>query len=417
MKNIVFLKNFLKITPLAATIICAILFVPLSSAPKQDKGMIPIVMGRDSLCFVNGVVDTERVQQMVDSAIIYLTGIVDSLPLAYQCIFPMVTDTTKILIKYNPSTPETTRKPMVNALKKGLMKMLNYTFPAKNITIVGNEGTANTKDTVVIDTGVNAKKYVIKDPYVNCDYIIYCPSAWGTDMGCGVQMCLQLMMTSVEGVGGATMDDMKTYFTHRKFPSLSILNYHPVFNGDDGKTCLYMMDLISYSGTGSVNDLKAGNRIYTTQNITVCDWKGIRFLRDSVGVLSEEHTQQARTVCTLSVVPIDLGVVNEKQMYEIKYGYETNTSITATNGIAPSVIRVKKGPAYTMFSLPGTVAVRATISLYDIHGNKIWSNSGSQKNIVWYNTDSNGKTICSGVYLYQIKAGAAKINGITTIKR
>ncbi len=78
-----------------------------------------------------------------------------------------------------------------------------------------------------------------------------------------------------------------------------------------------MMDLISYSGTGSASDLHPGYKIYTTTNITVGDWKGIRFLKDTVQAITEEQEHQAQMVCSLSVYPIDLGVVNEQQMYEI----------------------------------------------------------------------------------------------------
>jgi hypothetical protein len=282
------------------------------------EGMLPIIMAHDPLCFVNDTVDRVRVQGMVNASIIEMTGIIGDLPLAYECIFPFVTDSTKILIKYNPATPKTTREPMVNALKTGLTYMKNFTFPPENITIVGDEGTANTTDTVVIDSAGANLKYVIKDPYVNADYIIYCASAWGTDIGCGVDMNLNLMTTSIEGVDGATIEDLYLFFSNTTSPSLSLLNFHPVFNGDNGKTCLYMMDLISYSGTGSASDLHPGYKIYTTTNITVGDWKGIRFLKDTVKAITEEQEHQAHMVCTLSCFPyVDLGAVDEGLMYEI----------------------------------------------------------------------------------------------------
>ncbi len=159
--------------------------------------MIHIIMAKDSLCFVNDTVDRVRVQGMVNGSIVELTGTIDNLPFAYECIFPVVTDSTKILIKYNPATPEITKEPMVNALKIGLSYMKNFTFPPENITIVGDEGTANTTDTIVIDSAGANLKYVIKDPYVKADYIIYCASAWGTDIGCGVDMNFNLMTTSI----------------------------------------------------------------------------------------------------------------------------------------------------------------------------------------------------------------------------
>ena len=67
-------------------------------------------------------------------------------------------------------------------------------------------------------------------------------------------------------------------------------------------------------------DLQPGHRIYSTQNITVGDWKGIRFLKDTVGAIDSSHEHQALKACSLSVYPVALGVVNEGQMYEIPIG-------------------------------------------------------------------------------------------------
>ena len=177
------------------------------------------------------------------------------------------------------------------------------------------------KDTIVIDSAGQNLKYTIKDIYSNADYIIYCPSAWGTDIGCGVDMNLSLMLSSIDGVDTTTVEAMYPLFHDTTSPSLSLLNYHPTFNGDYEKVVLYMMDLLSYSGTGDSADLQPGYKIYTCMNITVCDWKGIRFLKDTVGAIDSLHEWQAQKVCSLSVVPyVDLGVVNEGQMLEVEIG-------------------------------------------------------------------------------------------------
>lgn len=467
-------RNLLKAKSISAALILILSFALWTSASERTDGMITIVMASDYYCYVNGVVNQKRVQDMVNASIVEVTQVIDDMSFAYECLFPYggITDSTKILIKYNPKTCETTRKPMCDALKTGLGYMLDYTFPPDNITIVGDEGTAGTTDTILIDStiivydttiftfdslgnpdtiivstattiyaydasgnpdtivvptpttpsdtipGLNLK-YAIKDVYSNADYIIFCPSAWGTDIGCGVDMCLSLMLTSIEGLDTATkVEDMYPLFHDTTSPSLSLLNYHPVFNGDNEKVVLYMMDLLSYSGTGDSADLQPGNKIYTTQNITVCDWKGIRFLRDSVGAIDSIQEQQALKVCSLSVVPIDLGVVNEGQMLEVHIIPGWNIGVI-TDGIKmfSKKIHVKTNPARTIFSYPRETESNAVITIYDIHGREIWSHRSAEKSIVWNNNNLDGHKVPAGVYIYDLKVGKNKGRGKVTIKR
>ncbi len=424
-------KDFFRITSITAAVVFMMSFVSLSSTLDRNDGMQQIVMARDTMCFVGGVVDSVRVQNMVDASIIEVTGIVGDMPLAYQCIFPLVTADTKILIKYNPNAPTTTIMPMINALKKGFCSMLEGNFPPANVTLVGDEGsTANATDTIMVDTttivtdslgnpidtiqGQNLK-YAIKDVYSNADYIIYCPSAMvDTVVGCGMDMCFSLMLTSIEGVGGATVADMYPLVLDTVLHSLSILNFHPIFNGDSAKVCLYMLDLLSY--VGQTGDVGVGSRIYTTQNISVCEWKGMRFLSDSVGVLDSAHTHQSQLVCTLSTYPwCDLGLVDEGLMYEIHV--ECPTGVISQGNVSAKNIQVKTNPAHTVFIYPREAASQAILSIYDIHGREIWSHKSSEQTIMWKNNDTNGHKVSSGVYLYQLKVGKDNIRGKTTIKR
>ena len=420
MKTTVTRKGILKAWPLSATIVLVLSLTLWASNAKNRDGMITIIMAKDTTSFVGGAANTEIIQKMVDASIVEVTQVIDDISFAYECLFPYgaITDSTKILIKYNPLTSETTRKPMVEALKHGLTYMLDFTFPAENISIVGNEGTANTTDTIFIDTAGANLKYVIKDLYAEADFIIFCPSAWGTDVGCGVDMCLNLMTSSVEGVNGANMNKFYDYVHDTTSPSLSLLNYHPIFNGDDEKVVLYMMDLLSYSGTGNAADLQPGYKIYTTQNITVCDWKGIRFLKDTVGAIDSLHEYQAQKVCSLSVDPIDLGVVNEGQMLEVAIGPPWTVGIKSSNKLSHrNYISVKTKPEQTAFILNKGTHAKTVVSVYDIRGREIWSKRSSDKRIVWNNTNLVGNKVPSGVYVYQVITGDITARGKTTIKR
>jgi hypothetical protein len=473
-------RGMLRAAPVSAALIFVLSFTMWVSALDNRDGMITIIMAKDTTSFVRGVANQEVVQQMVDASIVEVTQVIDDIAFAYECLFPYggITEETKILIKYNPKVPEAIRKPMVDALKTGLGYMLRYSFPKENILAIGDEGTTVWgTDTILVDSTVivydttiftfdslgnpdtiivsNATtiyawdasgnpdtievptpttpsdtipgldlKYTIKDVYSEADYIIYCPSAWGTDIGCGVDMCLSLMLSSIEGVDTTTVEDMYPLFHDPTSPSLSLLNYHPTFNGDDEKVVLYMMDLLTYSVTGDTADIQPGHKIYTTQNITVCDWKGIRFLRDTVYAwdstnarLDSLHEYQAQKVCSLSVDPIDLGVVNEGQMLEVAIGPPWTVGIDKNNKLSKNYIRIRTKPEYTIFSLTEGYGSKATVTIYDIRGKKIWTRTSSDKSIVWNNTNLQGKKVPSGVYVYQLKAGEIKARGKTTIKR
>jgi len=97
-------RNLLKTTSLSVAVIFILSFSLWSSASDSNSRMVPIVMVTDSRSFVDGVVDQDIVQGMVDTSIIILTGVVGDLPLAYQSLFPNVTASTKILLNYNPKT-------------------------------------------------------------------------------------------------------------------------------------------------------------------------------------------------------------------------------------------------------------------------------------------------------------------------
>jgi len=428
-------RSLIKTKSVSAAIIILLSCILLTFASNRDDGMIEIVMAKDTTSFVGGVVNQEIVEQMVWASIVELTGVIDDLPFAFECLFPYgaITDSTQIVIKYNPNSCTTTRQPMLEALKKGLTFMLDYTFPADNITLVGDAGEAGRADTITIDTtrivfdtlgnpidtieGQNLK-YVIKDVYTNADFIIYCPSAWGTDLDCGVDMCLNLMTTSIEGVGGANMNKFYNFVHDTISPSLSLLNYHPTFNGDYEKVVLYMMDLLSVSGTGDSADLQPGYKIYTTKNITVCDWKGIRYLKDTLALIDSLSEWQAHKVCSLSVVPIDLGVVNEGQMLELPIGPPWAVGVITDNNMVHSYnVQVKANRLHTVFSFAELAGTNAKITIFDIQGRKIWTQTTSEKKIVWNNSDLRGNRVPSGVYIYKITSGDAKVQGKTTIKR
>jgi hypothetical protein len=85
--------------------------------------------------------------------------------------------------------------------------------------------------------------------------------------------------------------------------------------------------------------------------------------------------------------------------------------------ISKNFIKVRTNPEHTIFSYTEVYGSKATVTIYDIRGRKIWSQRSSDKSIVWNNTNRAGKKVPSGVYVYQFKTGEIKARGKTTIKR
>ena len=95
-------RDFIKSTSISAAGVSAMSLVPLSSGfahSNQDKSRV--VIATDEKCYVNGKVEQNLVQDMVDYSIMTLTGKKKKVE-AYESLFPDgLTKDTKIIIKYN----------------------------------------------------------------------------------------------------------------------------------------------------------------------------------------------------------------------------------------------------------------------------------------------------------------------------
>ncbi len=429
MKHKVTTKFFL---PIAATILFVMSLASISSALELNRtgGILPVFIATDIYSINGNTVDQARVQDMVNAVVCGITGMARMCD-AWENIFPYnsIDSTTKILIKYNPRTPKTSREAVVNAVKVGLTYMKEYTFPEANIMVIGNEGEATTDTTtdtitIVTDTAGGSLKYLVKDPYVECDFIINLSSSWGADsIGCGVDMALAALMDAVVGVDTATtVEDMYPYFTPdidtavTIYPALSVLARHETFFQ---KQILFLTDCITYSATGDSTDLDKGYRIYGTTNLVVSDFQGILFLDSLAGKLSAEETVQGFKVCSLACVwPYDLGVVNPGQMYINNITVPWITSISVPNSISNSPINlfVNTNSARSIFSYNNS-GTPADIVIFNLQGKEIWSQRSSENTITWNNSDRHGQKVPSGMYLYEMKIGETKAQGKTAIRR
>ncbi len=422
MKNKVTTKGFLSI---GAAILFVMSLASITSALEVSRtgGILPVVIATDSLCITERGVDQAKVQAMVNAAVTEITGMPRMCD-AWENIFPYnaIDSSTKILVKYNPRTPTTSREAVVNAVKEGLTYMNDYTFPEANIMIVGDEG-AEAADTIVIDPDSANLKYAVLDKYIECDYIINLNSSWGSDLGCGVDMALATLMDAVVGIDGTTKEDMYPYLdqvidtsdTSTLYPALSVLARHETFFQ---KQILFITDVVTFSATGDTADLQNGYSVYITTNLVVNDYQGVKFLKENGG-LTDENAALGWKVCTLAcVAPYDLGVVNEGQMFITNLVAPFSTSISVPNSISISPINlfVNTNPARSIFSYNNS-GTPANIVIFNLQGQEIWSRRSSENTIIWNNNDHRGQKVPSGMYLYEMKMGDTRTQGKTAISR
>ena len=121
-------RDFLKTSSAAAAGVTAASVAPFSSVYAKRDRKSRIVIAKDEECYVSGVVDQEKVNDMVDNAILTLTQ-ASTIPEAYEALFPEpVTASTTIAVKQNSVSAGSynkTWKYVRDALKNGLSKMLN----------------------------------------------------------------------------------------------------------------------------------------------------------------------------------------------------------------------------------------------------------------------------------------------------
>lgn len=411
-------REFIKNSTIAAA---GVSVAPISSfaaskGKKQDKSRV--VIATDTECVSGSAFDEERIQEMVDHAIIYLTG-VNNKAKAYEALFPEpVTDSTTIAIKKNSVSAGKKNKswPYVrDALVKGLTYMREGTFPEGNINVTtgGSSSSTNPK----FDVG--NKEYTIKDPWVQSDYIINCPVCWAHGSGHGVTLALKNMMSAVKG--GSGLSPLHKYATSSSEPWMSILSSQPTFKN---KQVLVLTDAITgraKGGPGGNADFE-GYCVLASQDMVACDYQGMLILIDND--LSSSREQTARKVLELAALPdYALGTddPDEMEVLEKSPPWEDVTDINKKAMMRKNNIHVRVSTHATgsrvTFIVPVLKGRTTDLSIFDMGGKKIWAHQQVGNRFVWKGTDFNGKQVSTGMYVYSLKVGKQAFNGKFRIKR
>ncbi|MBN1981200.1 MAG: DUF362 domain-containing protein [Chitinivibrionales bacterium] len=366
---------------------------------KRSKSLV--VIAKDEKCFINNTADAAKVQDMVDNAIMRLTGVSDKAK-AYEALFPKgVTASTKILVKYNDAKSNSKSRDVVrSALKKGLSSMLNGTFPAENITEVGKATGAATNEKF----SLGSTEYAVRDIWANCDYFINLPSCYRMSGGCGVTLSLKGMMPAVTG----TLGTMHNYFTNESSPSFSLLNSQKTFKE---KQVLVLIDGICLSIGGSSPD-KTGYCVIASKDMVASDYQGTALLKTN-GLTDADNTASIK-VCDLAAkAPYSIGVSDPTKMEIAQISPPWNTSIISS-GTIPSYSM--KATAFcqgssTRFSFSNELGDAVNVIVYTIQGKEIWARSQLRNGEMWNHVSNSGVRVPPGAYFFQLFGKRATAQG------
>jgi hypothetical protein len=399
-------RDFIKKTSLSAAGISVLSIAPWASAQAKSR----VVIARDTTCGTT-TADAAKVQEMVDQAIMALTGIQNK-GLAYEALFPTngVTTSTKIVIKINQAkrnTISSSYDAVTAALTKGLGYMLGGTFPTANVTIVGTDSGAASATTFQ----VGATMYTVRNTWVNCNYFINCPPCYAIDAGCGAAMSLKNMITSFSS---PTIGSMHSTFTNATTPSLAILNSQPLFKQ---KQVLTLMNAIIISPTGT--STAAGYSVIASKDMVAVDYQGIQMLIAGTGFSAANQTA-ALKVCELAAgAPYSIGTNLPDNMEVLRISPPYATQIISSGSPLssnPEIITRTEGNR-TVFEYKYGQRKNVGLAVYDMSGRQVCSRKESGTSIVWAHNDLNGSRVSAGAYLYTLKIGDIYARGTVVVKK
>ncbi len=406
-------RDFIKKSSLSAAGVSVLssfnpLFSALAPAPAKSR----VVIAKDTSSYSGSSGNQASIQVMVDQAIMSLTGITDKVK-AYESLFPNLTTSTKIVIKYNSAKPATTRALVSTALTNSLKLMINGTFPSTGVTLVGTESSP-----VASTQSFKVASYTctINNTWVNCDYFINLPPCYampgGGGMGTtvGAAMSLKNMINTFSGSSISTA--MHPYFTNATTPSLSIVNSQPIFKQ---KQVLTLMDAVIISTNGTATT--AGYSIIASKDMVAVDYQGLQLLK-AAGYTGTDLTNALTVLGLAAVAPYSIGTNVEANMEVLNITPPYTSEIISSGSPLSSIpeIQAKTESGRTVFEYAYGQRRNAVLAIYDMKGRQVWSSKVIGTSIVWKHNDLNGNNVTSGAYLYMLKIGDIIARGTIAIR-
>lgn len=405
-------REFLKNTAIAGTAVSMAPIVEGLSYAATSAAKSRVVIAKDPQCFVNNTANAALVQEMVDQAIMALTGKSEK-GAAWEALFPKpVTTATTIVIKSNETTGTQASMrsyaTVKNAVKTGLRSMLNGAFPAGNIKdFIRNDSAANSNPQFSLGT----YSYRVKDMFMNNDYFINIPICWATQAdSAGVSMSLKHMMSSVSG----TLNNFHNFFLNSSTPALSLCNGQSVFKA---KQVLVLQDAIQINSKSGPATAPSGQAyaIVASKDMIAADYQGMLILKTNGLPASCENA--AKTVFdNAAKAPYSLGVSNPNDMEVINISPPWATSVAWQSrvvedlGISVNISRRSNRP-HVEFTLKDKNSGPVELAIFALDGARIWVSN----TLEWNGEALDGRLAGTGIYLYTLKIGNQALNGKISI--
>ncbi len=409
-------RNFIKSSTIAAGAAAATV-TPLSSAVAKPNPKSKVVVIKDKRSASKSgsrvTVHKQYIPEMVDRAIMLLTGVFDK-PKAYEAIFTKgLTTSTKIAIKRNGvsagsggSWPD-----VYNAFKAGLLTMLNGTFPERNITMTTGRQRPGSINSSNPKFKVGSYEYAVGNVWVEADYVINMPVCWGHGTSHGVTMGLKNMMSATSQIG-----DSISSFTVRKYhgyeqsessPWESIVNVQ-----FKEKTPLILMDAVACRSDGGPGGRAnvAGGQIIASRDLVANDYVGYELLKDN-GLSSSRQRSAIKIFGLAAKSPYNLGNNKPEDIEKVTWDL-TSIHNAPSSSVAQTRVTTKTIGRRVEFSLPKANGRSVQLEIFDMKGKKIWSQENLPASRVhWSGVDNNRNPVSQGVYLYNLKAGSIQAKG------
>jgi uncharacterized protein (DUF362 family) len=387
MSNIFSRRDFIK-TSSAVGLAAAI--NPVSAVPASTVKSKVVIATDPAAINGSGTPDAAKIQDLVDYAIMTLTGKADKAA-AYEALFPTaVTSSTKIYLKRNGiSGAGAVNTAVVNAFQVGLQRMLNGVF-------------RNVDNPNPLPGNVSLKSHTDA-----ATYIINCPVAWMHSVQYqGVTLSLK-----------NTMNYDGDPFAHHNQNPPTWLHTVSLSTAIKPKQVLSLMDAVvgnSQNGPGGAPTFSAGTIIVGSDLVAV-DYQALRLLEKQPGVKTtwiatgDKNLKSAETAGLGTCTPANMEIINVKAPWP---------SVGVINGSdkameSMNILVLHQGNKVD-FVIPG--ASSKQVSIYDMMGNVLWqSQNFSGESITWNLRTTHGARLPAGMYIFKIACSGSIVKGTVMV--
>ena len=382
-------RDFLKRTS-AVGLAAAVTPMATLAAPASAKTRV--VIATDMACVsASGAPVAAKIQDVVDNAIMTLSGKTTK-GAAYEALFPAaVTASTKILMKRNDiSGTGAVNTAVTNAFKTGLTSMLNGTFPAANVTVRCSGGSAKSQTDAAT-------------------YIINCPVCW-IHSAYGVTLSGKNTMTYLNSAGTYHSANRSWLYTVSLDPAIK------------PKQVMSLMDAMIGANRDSDREGGAASFIAGTlivsKDIVAVDYNALR-------LMEKQPSPSASRIATgdsqlKAAETGGLGTCTPGNMQIINIAPPWNTGIISepeTNRPLLEIEVVHKGSSVE-FLVPRASSQSVDLTIFDMMGNVVRNIPNNfDKGILWDNRTQNGSPAPSGMYAFLVRNGGARARGIVVVAR